>query len=367
MSTTWTTAYLAALSGAPDVPPLFPLPRSFADETVRQRVGLRRGGAHVRVVLSNEYGRQPLLLDEVKLSPSGPPVRLDGSPRWEIPAGGHATSDPVPWAAAAGDQLVVTLHVTAGTGPATYLHSAQQTGEVAAGNQCARAVLAGAEPFVAAYWIARVLVDAPATGPVVIALGDSITRGDGTSIDREQRYPDHLQRRLLAAGSDGAVVLNAGIGGNGVIRGGFGPPMADRFDRDVLGIAEATQVVIMGGLNDIAAEADRPSAAELVTALLALAGRAGERGVRPVLGTLTPVGGSVYEMLPGDGVDATRRAVNDALLTQPDIPVVDFAAALAEPGDPGRLAPAYDSGDGVHPSDAGHRAMAEALDLTLFA
>jgi lysophospholipase L1-like esterase len=367
----WSTAYLAALSGAEDVPPRFPLPRSFADETVRQRVRLGRGGSAVRLVLSNEYGRKPLILDEVNLGPDRHPALLDGARRWEIPAGESAASDPVPWAVGAGDELVVTVHVTDETGPATYLHSAQQTGEVAGGNQCARAHLAGPELFVAAYWIAQVLVDAPSAGPVIVALGDSITRGDGTSIDRDQRYPNHLQRRLLAAGVDSAVVLNAGIGGNGVVRGVFGPPMTDRFDRDVLTVAGVTHVLIMGGLNDISLDdpshaGARPAPATLVGALLSLAGRARERGVRPVLGTITPAGGSPYEPFWAEGVEATRRAVNQALRARSDIPVVDFAAALADPTDPSRLDTRYDSGDGVHPSDAGHAAMAGAVDLTLF-
>ena len=125
--------------------------------------------------------------------------------------------------------------------------------------------LDGSRSFTSLYWIARVLTDAAADGPVIVAFGDSITRGDGTTIDGEQRYPDHLQARLPAAGLGGAVVLNAGLGANRLLRPRVGPPMTERFARDVLGIAEATHVIIMGGLNDIGLPAvpggPRPTAA----------------------------------------------------------------------------------------------------------
>ena len=253
---------------------------------------------------------------------------------------------------------------------ATFLYSAQQTGEVAPGEQLGRPRLADSERFTALYWIARVLTDQPASGPVVVALGDSITRGDGTTPDLDQRYPDHLQRRLLAAGVEGAVVLNAGIGGNRLLRPVIGPSMTDRFDRDVLGVAEATHVLILAGTNDIALPSmlgeKRPTADEIIDGLRALAGRAARHGVQPVLGTITPFGGSSMDSFLADGNEDVRLAVNDAITAQADWPVVDFAAALADPDDPGRLAAAFDSGDGVHPGDAGARALAAAVDLAVF-
>jgi lysophospholipase L1-like esterase len=211
--------------------------------------------------------------------------------------------------------------------PAAYLHSAQRTGEV----------LPGAERFTSLYWITRVLTDAPAAGPVVVALGDSITRGDGTSADRDQRYADHLQRRLLAAGLEGAAVLNAGIGGNRLLGPLFGPTMTERFARDVLGVPEATHVLIMGGINDLAMGSP---ADDITGALFALARRAQQHGVQPILGTMTPMMGSVYEMFRADGNEDVRQAVNQAITGQRDWPVADFAAALADPDDPTRLAAA---------------------------
>jgi len=215
-----------------------------------------------------------------------------------------------------------------------------------------------------------VLVDQPTTGPVIVALGDSITRGDGTTTDADQRYPDHLQRRLIAAGHDGAVVLNAGIGGNRLLTPRVGPSMTDRFDRDVLGVTEATHVLILGGTNDIVLPAllgeKRPAADDIIDGLRSLARRAAQHGVQPVLGTITPFGGASREAFLIEGNEDVRRDVNDAITAQADWPVVDFAAALADPGDATRLAAAFDGGDGVHPGDAGARALADAVDLGTF-
>jgi lysophospholipase L1-like esterase len=384
MSGAWTTAFLASMASDEDVLPFFPPPRRFAGQTIRQRVGLRRRGRSARLVLSNEFGRVPLVIDAITVSTgdfgSASVALHQGAGRWEIPAGATAISDPIPLPAATqtaaligthprGGELVVDCYVCADTDATTFLHSAQQTGEVAPGDQRCWPRLTDPEPFTALYWITRVLIDQPASGPVIVALGDSITRGDGTTPDLNQRYPDHLQLRLLAAGLD-AVVLNAGIGGNRLLRPVVGPSMTDRFDRDVLGVPDATHVLILAGTNDIALPAmlgeRRPAAAEIVDGLWSLARRAAAHGVQPVLGTITPFGGSAMEAFLADGNEDVRRGVNDAIRSQAEWPFADFAAILAEPGDPTRLAAAFDCGDGVHPGDAGASALAAVVDLAAF-
>jgi lysophospholipase L1-like esterase len=327
-SGTWTTAYAAALADPADTLPFVPQPQSFRGQTVRQVVRLRRGGTRLRLTLSNQFGHAPLVIDEVTVSAArGGPARtaaLGGTVRWEIPPGAVAVSDPVPLPTAAGDEVAVACYAAGPAGPGAYLHSAQRTGHAAPGNQAGRGQLDGldgAQSFSSLYWITRVLTDAPAGGPVIVALGDSVTRGDGTTVDGEQRYPDHLQARLLATGLGGAVVLNAGLGANRLLRPRLGPAMTDRFDRDVLGVAEAT---------------------------------------------MTPFLASRYDFFRADGNENIRQSVNHAVMTQRDWPVADFAAVLADPDAPGRIAAAYDSGDGVHPSDAGARALAAALDPASF-
>jgi EmrB/QacA subfamily drug resistance transporter len=368
MSEQRSTDYLTALADPQDRLPFMPASRAFADQTVRQRVRLRRGGSAVRLVLSNEYGPEPLVIDEITVSDgsSAHPALHQGGGKWEIPAGTTATSDPVP---ATGTDLVVSAYLSGASGPATYLHSAQSTGSVGPGRQLdARHPVTGGEQFTSAYWISQVLVDRPAGAPVVVAFGDSITRGDGTSTDLDQRYPDHLQRRLRAAGLDEAVVLNAGIGGNRVLRPTVGAAMVDRFDRDVLGVRGATHVLILGGTNDIASQdGERPSAAELLAGLTGLARRARDAGITPILATLPPFGAARYEAFHAPSVEQLRQQVNRGLLEQSEWPVVDVAAALADPADPSRIAADYDGGDGVHPGDTGARALAGTVDPALFA
>ena len=370
----WTTSYLAALAGPAQALGFMPQPRAFHAQTVRQAIRLGRGGSRVRLELSNEFGTEPLVIDEIALhnprTGDTVPALQGGDVRWEIPVGKTAISEPVDLPARSGDELMIDCLIVGGTTPGSYLHSAQRTAEAAPGNQLGKPQFAGAERFASLYWVTRVLVDEPASGPVIIAIGDSITRGDGTSIDKEQRYPDHLQRRLLAAGLGDAVVLNAGHGGNRLLRPAAGPSMTDRYARDVLAITEATHVIILAGTNDIGLPLllgqPRPAPDEIVSGLLALAGRAHERGINPVLATIPPILASRYEFYRADGAEHARRTVNDAIASQRDWPVADFAAALAAPDDSTRLNPAYDSGDGIHPNDAGGQAMADAVNLTLF-
>jgi lysophospholipase L1-like esterase len=374
---TWTMAYASALADPADTPPFLPQPQSFHDQTIRQTVRLRRGGSSLRLVLSNEFGQTPLVIDTVTVrGPQGEPPRtatLRGSTRWEIPSGQTAASDPFQIPVAAGEEIEVSCYVAGTAGPAAFLTSAQRTGYAAPGNQADRDQLAGPDgpqSFSSLYWITRVLTDAAADGPVVVAFGDSFTRGDGTTIDAEQRYPDQLQARMLTAGLGSAAVLNTGLSANRLLQPLVGPPMTERFTRDVLSIGEATHVVITGGLNDIILPAvfggPRPAAGTISDGLFGLARRASEQGIQPVLATLPPILAARVEAIRADGNEDIRQAVNRALTSQRDWPVADFAAALADPDDPSRIAPGCDSGDGLHPSDAGARALADAVDLAIF-
>jgi lysophospholipase L1-like esterase len=371
---TWTTAYASALADPADTPPFLAQPQSFRDQTIRQAVRLRRGGGSLRLVLSNEFGQTPLVIDTATVSDGqGRPPRtatLRGSARWEVPPGQTAASDPVELPVPAGQEIAVTCYVADTAGPAAFLPAAQRTGYAAPGNQTTRDQLTGPESFSSLYWIARVLTDGPADGPVIVAFGDSFTRGDGTTIDADQRYPDHLQARMLTAGLGSAVVLNAGLSANRVLLPRVGPPMTERLSRDVLSISEATHVIITGGLNDIILPAvfggPQPAAGAISDALFSLARRASQQGIQPVLGTLTPILAARVDAIRADGNEDIRQAVNRAITSQREWPVADFAAALADPGDPTRIAPGYDCGDGLHPSDAGARALADAIDLAIF-
>lgn len=140
---------------------------------------------------------------------------------------------------------------------------------------------------------------------MLVAFGDSFTRGDGTTIDGEQRYPDHLQARMLTVGLGSAVVLNTGLSANRLLQPRVGPPMTERLTRDVLSIGEATHVIVTGGLNDIILPAvfggPQPSAGAISEALFSLARRASQQGIQPVLGTLTPILAARVDAIRADG------------------------------------------------------------------
>ncbi|MDT7745248.1 MAG: hypothetical protein QOE59_4326 [Actinomycetota bacterium] len=340
----------------PQAPPL-------AGRTVRQWVRLRRGGSGVRVELSNEFGHAPLVLAGVHLGDERPAL-LEGRERWVIAPGETRRSDPVDLPTTGGDELAVTLAVTS-AGPPTFLHAAQRTALIAAGDHRGRAMPDGTETSPSAFWLTRVLTDGPVSGPVVVTAGDSITRGDVTTPDADRRYPDRL-RELL--GPDTAV-LNAGIGGNRLLAARVGPAMLERVDRDVTSVAEATHVVVLGGLNDLAIPGvlggTPPGADALVAGLETLVRRARARGITPLLATIPPAGASTIPAFATPAVEATRREVNRLLLARDDVAVADLATVLADPHDPGRLAPAFAAYDGVHLSDAGAAALARAVCSTL--
>ncbi len=209
---------------------------------------------------------------------------------------------------------------------------------------------------------------------MVVAFGDSITEGAGAVEDqgRPVRYPDRLAARLRAAPGGGAppAVVNAGISGNRLLADGVGPKGLARFERDVLARPGVTHVLIMIGINDIGFSMPegaagpvrgQPSAEEITAGLQSLIRQAEARGVRVLRGTLPPFKGASYWSREKE---ARREAVNRWIRSRRDVAaVVDFDAALRDPADPQALKAVYDSGDHLHPGNAGYAAMAAAVDL----
>jgi lysophospholipase L1-like esterase len=218
-------------------------------------------------------------------------------------------------------------------------------------------------------WLVLTGLDVLAPRPenAVVTVGDSITDGVGSPLDADERWSDALAERLSDAGGVADMaVLNAGISRNRLLAGDAvdGDAPLARFDRDVRGAAGSTDVVLHIGTNDIAAGAE---AGAIVTGMQAFAERTRASGRRVFLTTITP---STNGQHGTPAATATRDAVNAWVLAHGrDYAdgVFDFAAAVADPAGPARLAPAFDSGDGLHLSAAGYRALAAAVrigDLT---
>ena len=216
------------------------------------------------------------------------------------------------------------------------------------------------------FLLACVEVTAPANTLAVVAFGDSITDGARSTSDANNRWPDHLARRLAARKGTGVAVLNAGISGNRVLGDGAGVSALARFDRDALMQTGVTHVIVMEGINDIglARNAASPTVEDLIAGHKQLIERARARGLKVYGATLTPFEGAFYYTPEGE---AKRQALNKWIRSSGAYDgVIDFDQITRDPAAPTQILPAYDSGDHLHPGDAGYKAMGDAVDLALF-
>ena len=391
---TWSTAVTRAATP--------PQPATvFEDQTLRQIVHVSIGGTALRVRLSNEYGAEPLVIGEARVArrPAGAtgseiatgtdrPLTFGGRSSITIPAGAPALSDPVPLRLPARSDLVISIHLPRRTPAATVHGSAFQTSYVAAGDVTRAAVLTGATGTTSWYFLSGVSVAAAPGAGAVVALGDSITDGAITTVDANHRWPDFLARRLQADPSLRHLgVLNKGIGGNRLLHdgntlpdgsfAGIGPLFGDsalaRFDRDVLAQPGARHVIVLLGVNDIGQPGSISPTSEAVTVQELIAGyrqliaRAHERGLAIHGATITPFQDTTIPGYYTAENEAKRLAVNRWIRTGGEWDgVIDFDRAVRDPDHPLRMLPAYDSGDHLHPNDAGMQAMAGAIPLRLF-
>jgi len=356
------------------------------DLTLRQIVRLSAGGKRLRVRFSNLFGTAPLLIDRAhialpaggaRLAPgTGRMLAFGGQATVTIAAGAEAYSDPVPLAVAPGADLAISLHLPTMPSVQTGHPGSRATSYLIAGDQVAADDPAGAEPSARWWAIADVEVEAPADAAAVVAIGDSITDGYGVAPDTHARWTDAFAARLRADPATRAIgVVNAGIGGNRVLLDGRGPNLLARFDRDVIARSGVHWVILLEGINDIGvltrdAPVDAAAHAALVTRITQgyteLAARAHAHGIKLIAGTILPFVGNDYYH-PGPESEADRQAINRFIRTSGTFDaVIDFDQLLRDPARPDRLAPAFDSGDHLHPSMAGYKAMGEAVPLALF-
>jgi lysophospholipase L1-like esterase len=340
--------------------------------TVRNLVRTTTAGTDVRVGLSNLFGTKPVTFQAVQLGVSAGgaglvpgsdvQVTFSGEPSVTVPAGARVLSDPVGVAVTARSTLAVSVLAAGDPGVVTGHRVAQTTGYVSEPGDATADVTGDAFTGTTTswYWVDSLVVDASAGGTVV-ALGDSITDGNGSTPGTDARWPDQLAERLATtAGAPRLAVANQGVSGNRLLADGTGPGGLARFDRDVLAVPGVRTAVVLEGINDIGSGLVT-SADQLVAGYRQVIARAHAAGVCVVLGTLTPFEGASYYSPEKDTV---RQQVNTWIRTSGEADgVVDFDAVVRDPAQPTRLLPAYDPGDHLHPNDAGYRAMAGAVDL----
>ncbi|GAB4079807.1 SGNH/GDSL hydrolase family protein [Modestobacter muralis] len=358
-----------------------PADTGLEDQTVRNIVPVSTSGSTVRIRVSNAFGEAPLRVGAASVAVAGAgaavapgtlrPVLFSGRPDVLVAQGGEALSDPVRLDVTALQRLSVSVFLPEATGPATQHNNSRETNYLGSSDRTGDPTATQFDRPISCWLFASGVDVLPGRSVVgtVVALGDSITDGDQSTVDADQRYPDWLARRFAAVPGRTLAVSNAGIGGNELLYDRvpelFGVSAPARLPRDVLTQAGVRAVILTEGINDIGAENAR--AEDVIAVYQQLITQVHAAGLPIYGGTLVPFGGSNAVYGGGYGTpaaDAQRRLVNDWIRSSGAFDgVIDFDAALRDPADTSRLLPVYDSGDHLHPSDAGYRRMAETVDL----
>jgi lysophospholipase L1-like esterase len=361
--------------------------RIFAHQTVRQVVRLESGGERVRIRLTNELGLAPVKIGSVHVALSSPNavtepdtdhvLTFGGKPEAVIPVGQALVSDPVEMKVSAFADLAISIYYPGRLAPAGHLLQVHLSPK---GDHGAEPVWRDGMPARAPALVSGVEVETGSAHRVLVAFGDSITEGAGATPGTNMDYPEQLARRLeySGAGSNSGtvrnggagshwVVINSGISGNRLLHEGSGPSALDRFERDALDIPGVSAILVLEGINDIGWAFDANgdtgpiTAADLIGAYKQLIARAHARGLKILGGTILPYEDAGYYHPEGEAV---RVAVNDWIRTSGAFDgVIDFEQAVRDPEHPTRYRGADQSGDNLHPNDAGYRAMSEAVDL----
>jgi lysophospholipase L1-like esterase len=370
---TWGTApQLTEPGNMPPAPGL-------AGNTLRQVVRVSIGGERLRLRLSNEYGDGPLTVRSARVGSSVGDGAVEpaservltfgGADSVTIPVGAVVHSDPFAFQLAPRQDVAITLHFGAVPDALTGHPGSRTTSYILPGDATPAERMDAAVRADRWFVIRGIDVVAPDAPGAVIAIGNSITDGRGSGTNRQNRWPDELARRLHADPRTARVaVLNMGIGGNCVLRACLGPAALARFGSDVLEQAGARWLVILHGVNDLGqaagAEAADAVADDLTDAYRRMTAQARSRGIRVYGATILPFGGSAYD---SPEREAARQTLNAWIRTSGSFDgVIDLDAALRDPARPARLRPEADTGDHLHPNEAGHRMIADAIDLSLF-
>jgi len=374
----WCATWGAAPAGPPPAASL----QGFTGQTLRLVVHTSIGGNRLRVRFSNEMGSAPLRIGAASvairssssavLQSSLRDLAFGGQSAITIPAGAPALSDPVELALPPQADLAISLYLP-GASQATTLHDMALTSSYVSPSGDYTSTVSMPVSRTITSWPFLTEVDVDGAVPALVAIGDSLTDGARSTGNVNRRWPDYLARRLQSSlGAGGRIgVVNRGISAN-LLLGDYaaalvaGRDVLERFDRDVLAVAGVRYLALLIGINDICySPGSSPiPAADLIAGYRQVIARAHARDISVIGATLPPMAGFVYYTAARDAV---RRAVNSWIRASGAFDAVaDIELALRDPQDTGRILAAYDSGDHLHPNDAGYQAMANAFPLAPF-
>jgi len=377
----WIASWVAAqqLTEPRNMPP----PPGLSYATLRQIAQVTVGGNRLRVKFSNLFGSSAVSIGGVHIAlaagggsidpASDTALTFNGSSKVKIAPGMDVVSDEVAFHLEPLTNVAVTVYLDQEMPDDLTGHpGSRTTSYIQRGCSVASFNMREATQVEHWYLLSEIDVLADSGACAVVTLGDSITDGRGSTTNKNNRWPNMLARRLLASPDRAPVaVLNQGIGGNRVLDDGLGPSLISRLERDGLTPPGVRWLIVLEGINDIGTgySGDQPArpgevAAGLIAAYRQLVDRAHSQNLIVYGGTLMPFEGSFYFTPEGE---ADRQTVNAWIRTSDTFDgVIDLDAIARDPSVPTRLSPAVDGGDHLHPSAAGYKIMADAIDLSLF-
>ncbi|WP_058185924.1 SGNH/GDSL hydrolase family protein [Terracidiphilus gabretensis] len=359
------------------------------DATLRQIVHLSVGGPTLRVHISNAFGTDALHFTSVHIArpvsssssaidpATDEALSFAGKNDVIVPPGAEFVSDPVDYPVAPLSDVAISLHLDTPPARQTGHPGSRATTYYIHGDAVSAANLTEAKHVDHWYLLSDIdVLSSAKDSATIVALGDSITDGHGTTTNGNDRWTDVLAARLQADKKTHDIgVTNQGIGGNHLLTDGLGPNALARFDRDVLAQAGVKWVIVFEGVNDlggltvqhpVSQQEHDTYVARIIAAYQQMIARAHAHGIRVIGATITPYAGSGYYH-PDAINEADRQAVNAWIRAAGHFDaIVDFDAVIRDPQNPDRMLPAYDGGDHLHPGPAGYKAMGEAIPLNLF-
>ena len=386
----WITTWAAtpAPRWAEELPAPFNVPEVLSDQTVRQIARISVGGEQLRIVISNEFGARPVTIGSasVALSAGGSAVdpatikkvTFGGNASATIPPGAPLESDPVDLPTKPLSSVAVSFYLPKRTGISSIgMGCKPATSPAPATRQWTPTSRPRARPS-NGWLLSRILTNAKPGATAIVFFGDSITDGNCSTPDTNNRWPDHIAERLQAEGHPGVAVVNEAYSGDRVLTNGMGTNALSRFDMSVLSHPRVSTVVMMMGINDIGwpgkdaitPSDPEPTADDIIQGYKQIIDRAHEHGIRFVGVTLTPFK-DTFKGQPTSGYytpekEKLRQAVNAWIRSNKMADgLIDFDKVVEDPNRPGYINPAYDCGDHLHPNDAGYQAMAKAVDLNV--